>query len=370
MAVATAVTLKSDLNSAIAELQEQLLPGNYCLIYYVTSRPDLEQVAAKMDEAFAAHGTLFGCSSFDGEFCMGQLYEGSISVMAIGHDVVSDCWVELLPMDDTLAVQPAVERIKAHFGTDAMLQDFDQYAGFLLIATSHGEQEALLYALGNSLENQVVGGTANLTPGKWVAFWDGTLHYDTAVLVMMKAKEGFAAIKTQAVTPISEQTVSVNKTGASERELVELDGRPALEVFLERLGYDSIPDNLSEILQNYYLAMRIRDDDYYTRVFEEAVGNSLFAFANIPVGSEMYIVRNNEDIIDGTAQAIAVQTKNQQPRALLFCDCAHRLMYIRGEGIVQEYCSVFSAYPHLGFSCGGEAFIGHLNNTFVGLAIL
>ena len=371
MSVITAYTQIENLDGALTELKSKLGDEAFSFIYFVTSRSDINEVAAGMETTFANQGKVFGCLSF-AEISDTAIRDKSITVMGIGAEAILDCHIELIDLSCTKNADPsaAVEGIKTHYGEQELIDEYERYAGLILIATDHGGQENLLYSLGNLLANQVVGGTAGLLDIESpVVFWQGQALPNTAILAMLKAKNSFITLKTQAVEKASEQVARITESGTTERILSQINDRPAKQELLSILGLKDQDHQIDDVMKKHHLAMNI-DGDFYTRSFDTHDGDSLSTLADIAPLSELYVVRNCENIVDLTKQALAEKLAGAIPQAALFVDCTHRVLFLREHQLEEAYGKCFTAFPHIGFGCGGEAFIGHLNNTFVGLMIL
>jgi hypothetical protein len=75
-------------------------------------------------------------------------------------------------------------------------------------------------------------------------------------------------------------------------------------------------------------------------------------------------VLNATDIVEDTRAALASKKRDLgRIRGLLNFNCILRTLQLRAENRCDEYGSLFSEIPSVGFSTYGEEYLGHINQT-------
>jgi hypothetical protein len=126
-------------------------------------------------------------------------------------------------------------------------------------------------------------------------------------------------------------------TGSEGRRLLELDGRPAAEVYLERLGFEAgeLSDEQFEMLAvTHPLAQpELGGQDRIRHVLGRE-GDTLVCATHLPPNAAIeFTSESPDDIIAASGQAVSESVaalEGEQPRAALLFDCAGRKRAVGG----------------------------------------
>ena len=138
-------------------------------------------------------------------------------------------------------------------------------------------------------------------------------------------------------------------TASEERKLLELDGRPAVEVYLERLGFaeDELGDEEFEALAvTHPLAQPELGGEQRIRHILGRDGDALVCGTHLPPNAAIeFTSEAPEDIIAASGQAVgaAIATAGP-PRAVLIFDCAGRKRAV-GDAAGLEVKALLDALP-------------------------
>ena len=162
-----------------------------------------------------------------------------------------------------------------------------------------------------------------------VGFCDPSLSVDT------QATHGFVAVGEPMVV-----------TKSTDHIIHELNGKPAWEVFTDRLGLpatsncgDTIPvgalgEELSPELAREY------GNKHILRVVTKRVGHDMYYATNCPVGTKLYLTKRDEDLIFKEMGRIVKDMKsrigNKKPVAIFHADCLARGRFLFNRIIKEE----------------------------------
>ena len=234
-----------------------------------------------------------------------------------------------------------------------------------------GSEEKLVTTFTSCLETKgihLAGGTVFGVPdGKPpVVAYNGELYEDACVYALIKNTTGKIRVyKENIYEKTSAQSHFATKVDVSRKALIELDGRPAADVYSAELGIprDKIVDN---VLVN---------------PMGRAVGNQVFISSMNGMDANGTLTNykriNKNDCIYflslGDYKATEQQTRQQIQQdashisLVLSIDCIYRYLLSENEGYFSTYAKDMAVLgPHLGIVGGGEQYNNqHVNQTMV-----
>lgn len=173
---------------------------------------------------------------------------------------------------------------------------------------------------------QFAGGGSGSASG--VQFAHDAARRDSVVAALLVSPRPIGVGTAHACTPIGAPAIV---TQAQDRTILELDGRPADQVYAEKLGFppDLDDDELEELAVLHPLAQpELRGDVRLRHVFGRAPGGGLACATAIPPNAAVVFTRQSvEAILESAGEAVArarAGLDGDAPRAALAFDCAAR----------------------------------------------
>lgn len=360
MAIKTISLKATDSASLARDAKNQLADFSpKVMLFFASDIYDATSPAAELQKAFP------GCeiigSTSHSEYCGSNFSEGTVSMMAIDAQSVSDCCVKVVTgIKAHPDFAPAVEEMHAYFGgSDDIFEHFDRYVGIVLFESSSKAEEYCMDRLGTATDILFVGGTSStFTSGVSRVYAGGKSYEDAMVLAVLKTVNGYDVVKTQSAEVFSDCGFTVTKSDMENRVMYELDHRPVAQVYAEALG---VPvEKIADHFVSNPLGV-LADGQIFVRTFNEIAGDGISLHCGIPEGTEIHLLKIG-NIVEDTKRDLdrAIQ---YEPAGVVNFNCLYRTFEIQNKDMVQPYCDVFGKYPNIGFSTSGEAFLGHINET-------
>lgn len=154
-------------------------------------------------------------------------------------------------------------------------------------------------------------------------------------------------------------------SASADGRVMELDGRPALDVYLERTGIDPALVGDEHAFRNavfsWPLGLSRRSGEDIRVIHAADDDGALLCLADVPQGAIAWVMRGgSQQLIDGgiaSARAAIAQLGSTDPAALLIFDCGARKALLGPDGVgeeVEAITTVAGAVPVLGFYTMGE----------------
>ena len=369
MNIKTAYSMKGSPQEAADEIRETY--GDFdakAVIYFASSNFDPVLLSRRMQENFSKI-PVFGCTT-SGEIVSGRMLDNSVVAMAFNSRVVDEVHPEILTglkADPKGAVDRAFQSFEKRFGIPMAAMDHKIYVGLVLIDGLSGAEEKILDRIGDLTNVQFIGGSAgdDLKFKQTHVFADGKALTNAAVIVLMKMAAEFDFIKTQSFS-VLDRCFTATKVNEANREVVEFNHRPAVEVYAEALGTSA--DKAADFFMSNPLGLMMGDEPY-VRSPQQIQGKSLIFYCNIVEGMDLCLLKS-EDIVKGTKADLDKKLKEiGSISGILNFNCILRTLELKQKKTTDAYGQLFSEIPTVGFSTYGEAFVGHINQTATMLAI-
>lgn len=360
-----ALSLKGSDSKDVAMQAQQELAGFEAKLVLFFASSGYEAPGAALQEAFPNSGVIG--SSAHSEYCCGAYTNGSVSLMAFDAQSVSDVCVRVV---ENIAGEPDLhetlrEMQDYYGGEDAIVADFAHYVGIVLFESSAKAEEVFMDRLGTVTDVLFVGGSSSTADtGASLVYAGGQSYSGAAVLAMLKTVNGYDVIKTQSAHILSERKLLVTKSDLRNRVLYEFDHRPCGEVYAEVLG---VP---ADQIENYFVSNPlgvVAGDEIFVRTFNQIQDGGITLHCGLPEGTEINVLKIG-NIVDDTKKALD-DVITYPPAGVVNFNCLYRTLEILNEKQVEPYCALFGRYPSIGFSTGGEAYLGHINETSTILVI-
>jgi len=360
MSVKIVFSNKSEELAMVQDINEQLKGYNSKLIvYFASCFLDLKKVAHLMENQFPK-SEVVGCSSGD-EMITGKQFTNSLVAMAFDETLLEDVKVEFvkeLKTNVENGVEKAFQGFETHYGTPANELSYKEYVGLVLVDGNTYVEETFVEKISGITNVLFVGGSASddwkFGPTRVCA--EGEALENAAVMVLMKPKVGFDVLKTQSLKSLNKKMVAT-KVDLAQRAVLEFDGRPAVEVYAEHIG---VP--LEEVDNQYSkhpLGVVAGDEIFVRSPYQVMENGGMKLASSILEGMEVELLEAT-NIVEETKEIIK---HVENPLALIQFNCALRAMELAQTGQMNEYVDLFSHIPNIGFTCYGEFYLGHMNQT-------
>ena len=199
-----------------------------------------------------------------------------------------------------------------------------------------------------------------------VVAYNGELYEDACVYALIKNTTGKIRVyKENIYEKTSAQSHFATKVDVSRKALIELDGRPAADVYSAELGIprDKIVDN---VLVNP-MGRAVGDQVFISSMNGMDANGTLTNYKRINKNDCIYFLSL------GDYKATEQQTRQQIQQdashisLVLSIDCIYRYLLYEKEGYFSTYAKDMAVLgPHLGIVGGGEQYNNqHVNQTMV-----
>lgn len=335
------------------------------LLFFASSFYDDTCPAAELAAVFP-DSRIVGSTSHS-EYCNSGYTDHSVSIMAMDCDSVEDSCVQVVEnIDRDADPRDVVKSMEAHFGgSEEIFNHFDRYVGIVLFESGAKAEEVFMDRLGTATDILFVGGSSSAAENNISRVYaEGRVYESAAVLAILKTARGYDVLKTQSACVMSERKLLVTKSDLRSRILYEFDGRPCGEVYAEVLG---VP---VEEIQNYFVSNPlgiVANGEIFVRTFNQIQDGGITLHCGLPEGAEINVLKIG-DIVSDTRQALE-QVITYQPAGVINFNCLYRTFEMLNKELTSDYCALWGKYPSIGFSTGGEAYLGHINETSTVLII-
>lgn len=375
-AVKTAYSAKQRPDEIVRELCDAFADASARVIVFFCSHTlDGAAISGLLAERLPGVEVV-GCTSA-GEYTDEVYGRGGVAAMAIPTDKVRASAATLARFGDSLesleaSIHAACQRLSTALGTSLRELDPKRYVGLVLIEGAKAKEEDVNEALGNAAPFlSFVGGSAgdDLAFKRTQLFHNGETTDDGALLLVMDMACPFAVVKTCNYVP-TPTTVTPTKLGLGGRLVLELDGRPARDVYAGILGV--APDEIGheQIVTNPF-GLMIDGHPWLRSVLSlPDEPGSLMMACRLVEGMELSIMRPLDIVADTVEAMERAATKMGQPiAAAIHFDCGYRRLEIDGLGIQDSYHQAIAGKPLVGLHTHGESWLGHINQTLTCLVL-
>ena len=345
-------------------------PAMALVIFFCSSRYDLDQLAGEMNRLFAGVKVV-GCTTA-GEIGPSGYCDFSLCGASFPADsfVIEAGRFDRLQQFDFVRGQAFVNKLLQQLEARAPNCGAANSFAFLMIDGLSVREEPVVRTFQNVLGNiQLVGGSAG-DDSRFVRTWvfdDGAFHPDSAVLLLATTCVPFKVFKTQHFVSDNERLV-VTEADPERRIVREINGLPAAEEYARVVG-STVADLGSLRFASSPVVVVIDGTDYVRAIQKANDDGSLTFFCAIDEGLVLRVA-HGEDLLDNLNQSFAaLDAEIGVPQAVLACDCILRNLEISHDDLKGRVGEVFRDHHAVGFSTYGEQYGGvHVNQTLTGIA--
>lgn len=234
-----------------------------------------------------------------------------------------------------------------------------------------GEEEKLVTTFTSCLERkgiQLAGGTVFGVPeGKTsVVAYNGRIYEDACVYALIKNTTGRVKVFKENIYEKKSPTYHfATKVDVKRKALIELDGRPAAEVYSQELGVprEKIVDN---VLMNP-MGRAVGEEVYISSMMQMEPNGALLNYKRINKNDCIYFLTLGDYQETERATREKIKDEMQKISLVLSVDCIYRYLLYDGEGYFETYArDMASLGNHMGIVGGGEQYNNqHVNQTMV-----
>lgn len=330
------------------------------IIYFASSKYDQGELANEMADAFKK-AEVFGCST-TGEIVSGRMLKNSVVAMALSDEIVEDIKIEIIEnISSEDQVKNAITSFEQYYNESMKTMNIRKYVGVVLMDGLSASEEKLMEKLGDSTDVTFIGGSAgdDLKFERTYVCAEGRAFTNAAILALVKPKVGFDFIKTQSFKTMGKSLVAT-KVREQARQVLEFDGKPAVEAYAEALGVSK--GSAAESFMSNPVGL-VAGDDIYVRSPQQVKDESIVFYCNILEGMEVSLLKST-DIINDTKEAIENKKREIGDIAgIINFNCILRTLELEKNNQTEQYGDLFEDIPTIGFSTYGEALLGHINQT-------
>lgn len=294
----------------------------------------------------------------------GQVGDNNISVLGLFSDAKVRCGVI-----ENISECPVVSIGKLEKDISAVSPG---HGDTVCLEYCTGEEEKLVTTFTSCFEKkgiQLAGGTTFGAPeGKAsVVAYNGKIYGNACVYALIKNTTGKVRVYKENIYKKQASNIShfATKVDTSKKALVELDGKPAAEVYSQELGIskDKIIDN---VLKNP-MGRAVGDEVFISSMMSMEPNGTLINYKRINKNDCIYFLELGE------YQQIEQETRNKiqsdmnHISLVVSIDCIYRYLLYDGEGYFATYAKdMASLGNHMGVVGGGEQCNNqHVNQTMV-----
>lgn len=234
-----------------------------------------------------------------------------------------------------------------------------------------GSEEKLVTTFTACLQKkgiQLAGGTAFGAPegAAGVVAYNGQLYEDACVYAFVKNTVGAVRVyKENIYVNRAKEAHFATKVDVSRKALIELDGRPAADVYSAELGMprDQIVGN---VLENP-MGRAVGDEVFISSMMGLEPNGTLLNYKRINKNDCIYFLSLGDyDAIEQRMRE-KITADAKKVSLVVSIDCIYRYLLYDGKGYVDTYAkNMASLGPHVGVVGGGEQFNNqHVNQTMV-----
>lgn len=371
---------------ALKELKKLIYtPGDTAaVIFFVSTFYNVNSVAQIARMEFPDCET-FGCTSGGEIFSTGfgetGMQNNSIIAMSFSKGLFKRTHFEVIEfMREDYAT--AFRNIGDAFQSTALELDPEKYFGLVLTSGSDDgfakREEHMMDNFITYSNIRFVGGAAgdDFRFYRTNVFYNGNVYTDAALLFVAEVTKKMAFAKIHSFTP-TEHTFTVTK--AQNRQIFELDGKNAVDVYLNALGNPDRSD--AKLMGGIYitnpLAVQVNNDLFIRSILDTCFGYISLA-CDIDEGAKICIAKAN-DIMKHTDDFISSMlrsavSEHTEPVGIIGFNCAYRMIQVTMAADPEDakngcpltfkrHSEAFKRVPSVILSSYGEMYVVNMNQT-------
>lgn len=206
------------------------------------------------------------------------------------------------------------------------------------------------------------------TPYPSYLFYNGDMYDNASVYILIKNKCGRIITQTQNIYKHHEggEVYIATKVDKDTRTLIELNGRPATEVYCQELGISL--EDIHGALPYHPFAKSIGEKDYLVSIKEYNSDGSISLFKQINQNDQLFIsdLGDYKNIIKNHLQSLTIDYPNAA--TMLTVDCVYRYQLFNIEGMLDWYAQSLNdmGIRTVGILGDGEQYdVQHCNQSMI-----
>lgn len=360
-----AASVHRDEAAAIAEIHAQLAPHDpQVVLFFCSPRYDLAQLNAALITAFGL-GPVVGCTTA-GQLGPAGFARSGLTAVSMGGDLLVRTFI--LDLQD---MESAIAPIAAAVREARECQPAWHPFGLLLVDGLSRCEEQLTSLLYRQLPQlPVVGGSAgdDLAFQQTHVYAEGGFHTGKAVFTLIHTPRAFRTFKFQHFQP-TETPLVVTASDPKHRMVLEINGRPAVEVYTELVGVPAARLD-AEIFSRHPFVLEMGGEHYIRSISNANPDHSLTLYCAIEDGVILSLGRAMDPVAVAETAFQQMRDHIGVPELIIGCDCILRRLEFEHRGLLDTMGGIMKANRVVGFSTYGEQFDGlHVNQTFTGIAL-
>lgn len=331
------------------------------IIYFSSPAISTEEFSAKLKDSFQ-QSQIMGCTTA-GEIVSGKMLKQSVVIMAISDEIIEDVKIEMISnIKEENNVHQVFKNFENYFKIPSAELDIKKYVGLILVDGLSGAEEKIMDTIGDLTNISFIGGSAgdDLQFKQTNVFANGKSVTNSAVVAVLKLKNGFDILKTQSFKQLDSKLVAT-KVNPVSRQVLEFNNQPAI------LAYSNALNCSKEEAANKFMHNPIGlmiDDEPFVRSPQQVKDESMIFYCNVLQNMELSVLEST-DIISDTKNDLNSKIKELGGKisGMINFHCILRTLELEQKNLTDEYGKIFSDIPTVGFSTYGEEYIGHINQT-------
>jgi hypothetical protein len=360
MSIVTSCSRNSDAAAAVEEIRAAFAGVTLRLVVFFCSSAFVPaNMAMAMQQAFPKIPVI-GCTTA-GEIISGAMLKNSLVAMALDDSILEQVDVRVVnPLNRDSTVQEAFAGFEKTFGQSLTALDMAHHVGLILADGLSGAEEAILDDIGNRSNLPFIGGSAgdDLAFKATHVFAEGRAWPNAAVIAVLKTRRPYAIVKTQSFKTCP-AVLTPTRADHDGRLVQEFNHRPATEAYAAAIG--TTVDALPDMFMHHPVGLMI-DGDPFVRSPQQIKGTDIAFYCQVKPGMELSLLEST-DIVADTNTALAKAQAEGPIAGILNFHCILRTLELEQKKQTEAYGKLFAAWPTIGFSTYGEAYIGHINQT-------
>lgn len=256
--------------------------------------------------------------------------------------------------------------------SDAVNSVGRKYKNNICFEFATGYEEKVVSTMKICLEKtgmRLIGGT----PGNTVAgspkkvACNGEVLTDAAVYAVIGSKMGKIEIFKENMFRKTEKTHCVTKVSGDERTVYEIDGRKAMDVYEEELGYTNATVN-EGVFKNP-LGRIVGSDYYITAIFSFNPDRSISTYKNCQNNDLICFTEIEEDYKGFMLNNMKQLTASRRVAGIMSINCILRYLFFENNSYTSEYSKMMNSMAqgcHWGVVSDGEQYVEqHINQSMV-----
>ncbi len=344
------------------------------ILVFASATHDTARISGALRERWP-EATVLGCTT-SGEFTESGTGVGGVVALALSSSVIVSARGELVdfsgtgnPELTTNSVRGAVHRLQNRVGRRLSELNPGRWLGMVFIDGLHGEEEAVNLELARRAPFlSFVGGSAgdDLRFGQTRVFCNGAEADHGAALLLLELSVPYAVLKSCSFAP-TDTVFTVTRAHPDSRTVFEFNHRPVLEAYAEAVGVD-VDDLGTDVFMEHPVGIMIDGAPWIRSPLGATPDGGLGFYCQLAEGTRVHLMRHTDLVGDmRTALEKAYRDLDGKAGGAVLFNCILRRLEMDAHQLHDPWLRLLAGQPSGGFHTYGESWLGHLNQTCVGV---